>query len=45
MAKKPATAINYLVNPAKFPAKAVYAVLGEETVPRRQTNGGGRECR
>ncbi|MFZ1932191.1 MAG: DNA polymerase III subunit delta [Thermoguttaceae bacterium] len=37
MAEKPATALDYLANPAKYPAKPVCAVFGDETFLRRQT--------
>lgn len=37
MADKPATALDYLANPAKFPAQPVCAVFGNESFLRRQT--------
>ena len=37
MAEKPTTALDYLANPAKYPAKPVCAVFGDETFLRRQT--------
>ena len=37
MAEKPASALDYLANPAKYPAKPVCAVFGDETFLRRQT--------
>ena len=36
MADKPATAIDYLADPAKYPVKPVCAVFGSETFLRRQ---------
>jgi len=37
MAEKPTAALDYLANPAKYPAKPVCAVFGDETFLRRQT--------
>jgi DNA polymerase-3 subunit delta len=37
MAEKATTAIDYLANPAKYPARPVCAVFGDETFLRRQT--------
>ncbi len=37
MAEKPATALDYLAKPAKYPAKPVCAVFGDEAFLRRQT--------